>query len=254
MRILIILLFISFNSFGQDFDYGNSSMSIQICNKVQELSKGFTTDKDAINALDRILSAIGASKTFILSPCDEINNAVALSIDGERYIFYDRNFMKIISENSNSWSNISILAHEVGHHINGHTRDWFLGSKSSEKSSLLELQENREQELEADYFSGFVLGKLGATLNEASEAIGLFSSDEENRFSTHPSKSRRLAAIAEGYRSATEISTTYKIDDTQNKSPKKILTTSVRCSANTKEGLRCKNKTKNASGKCWRHE
>ena len=50
-RLLIFLFFISFNTLGQDFDYENSSMSIQICNKVQELSKGFTTDKDAINAL-----------------------------------------------------------------------------------------------------------------------------------------------------------------------------------------------------------
>ena len=58
---------------------------------------------------------------------------------------------------------LSILAHEIGHHVNGHT----LGEKETT------LSESRQMELEADEYSGLYMFKLGASLSQAQEAIRL---------------------------------------------------------------------------------
>ena len=51
---------------------------------------------------------------------------MAISLKGIRYIYYNQDFMKEITSRTNYWSNMSILAHEVGHHINGLTIAVFL--------------------------------------------------------------------------------------------------------------------------------
>jgi len=99
--------------------------------------------------------------------------------------------MEAIARNSNSWSKLSILAHEVAHQINGHTLE---ASKS--------LYESRQLELEADEYSGFVMYKLGASLSEAQEAIRVYGSDKDDTYSTHPSRDKRLKAIEKGYNKA----------------------------------------------------
>ncbi|MDA0937096.1 MAG: M48 family metalloprotease [Bacteroidetes bacterium] len=105
--------------------------------------------------------------------------------------------MNELNDNSNSWSSLSILAHEVGHHINGHSLDVVLYAVDMvDKESLTE---QRQQELEADEFSGFVMAKLGASLNQASEAIANLSSNNDDSYSTHPSRDKRLNAIRTGY-------------------------------------------------------
>jgi len=120
-NLLYLLIFISFSSFSQD--YGNNQDVGKLCAAIQ--ANNFTTDSAADNALDQILAVIGASKNFVLQPCSNINNALATSFNGIRYIFYDRDFMNTLNE-GNDEGNLFILAHEVGHHINGHTVDWLL--------------------------------------------------------------------------------------------------------------------------------
>ena len=120
-KILILLLIAPVFGFGQD--YGNDIDALKLCTVIQNNS--FISDGKADNALDRILSVIGASKRFVLQPCDNINNAVATSYKGIRYILYDRDFMDSLDSGDN-WSNLFILAHEVGHHINGHSLDLLL--------------------------------------------------------------------------------------------------------------------------------
>jgi tetratricopeptide (TPR) repeat protein len=136
----------------------------------------------------------------VIQPCGNISNAVAVSYKGIRYILYDNEFMSEIANKTNTWSNTAILAHEVGHHINGHSVDVLLLSSDVVKPTSL--VDNRQQELEADEFSGFILAKLGATLTQASEAINLLANDEDDSFSTHPSKSKRLNAIKIGFNNA----------------------------------------------------
>ena len=109
---------------------------MEICLAMQ--SNNFMSDTEAENALDKILDVIGASKNFILLPCDKINNAVATAYKGYRYILYDKQFMQQISYRTNDWSNLAILAHEVGHHINGHSLDVLLYAGGAVESKSLE--------------------------------------------------------------------------------------------------------------------
>lgn len=190
-RIVVLLLFVQV-SFAQNKD------GVELCLAAQELSKSFITDEEAENALDKILSVIGASKNFTLQQCDDINNALAVTYKGNRYILYDKNFMKLINDYSDDWSSMFILAHEVGHHINGHTRDAAL-SKILDETSL---EKQRQEELEADKFAGFVLAKLGATLEQTVAAVNLVSTNEDDLYSTHPNKNKRLEAINLGYASS----------------------------------------------------
>ena len=194
-KLILLLLFIPLVGFGQD--YGNDSDALKLCTAIQ--TNSFISDSKADNALDRILSVIGASKRFVLQPCDNINNAVATSYKGIRYILYDRDFMDSLDSGDN-WSNLFILAHEVGHHINGHSLDILLYAAEAVEPETL--ANKRQQELEADEFAGFILGKLGATLKQTSSSINLISSDKDDTFETHPSKSKRLASISTGYNKA----------------------------------------------------
>ena len=194
-KLLFLLFFIPLVSFGQD--YGNSADAIKLCSVLQ--TNNFGIDAEAEKGLDRILSVIGASKRFVLQPCDNINNAVAASYKGIRYIFYDRDFMSSVNS-GNNWENLFILAHEVGHHINGHSLDLVL--YATEVVEPESLANQRKQELEADEFAGFILGKLGATLEQTSVTINLIASDSDDTYLTHPSKSKRLAAINKGYNKA----------------------------------------------------
>ena len=165
-KLLLLLLFIPLVSFGQD--YGNDSDALKLCTAIQ--TNSFISDSKADNALDRILSVIGASKRFVLQPCDNINNAVATSYKGIRYILYDRDFMDSLDSGDN-WSNLFILAHEVGHHINGHSLDILLYAAEAVEPETLANQRN--QELEADEFAGFILGNLGASLEQTSSFVNL---------------------------------------------------------------------------------
>ena len=125
-KLFILLFFISFYGNSQEFRsyVDNLNEADKICSAYA--GKGFYSDKTANEALEKILSTIGASKRFVLSACENIPNAMAISLKGIRYIFYNREFMSEINSNTNYWSNMSILAHEVGHHINGHTTDALL--------------------------------------------------------------------------------------------------------------------------------
>jgi tetratricopeptide (TPR) repeat protein len=185
--------------------YGNPSDASEICRIRVQASNSFNSNQEAQKALDKIIAVTGISKRFALYQCSGINNCEAITFRGIRYIFYDQNFMKSITASAGSWTNLSILAHEVGHHVNAHSLDW-LAIASGEIQGIT-LEQKRQQEIEADEFSGFVLAKLGATLTQAQAAIKLASDDGDDSYSTHPNRSKRLSAIERGYNQAKGITT-----------------------------------------------
>ena len=188
--LLIIIIISPLLSFSQEIDYGNSVEAADLC--VSFKSNSFASNYDADEALEKILSVVGASKRFMLVSCDNINNALAYTSEsGLRYILYDEEFMNSLSNGNAYWSNIAILAHEVGHHINGHTL-----------SGDLSLYESRLEELEADEFAGFVLSKLGADIEVVKAVFSELSIDGEDTYSSHPNRTRRLNAITKGYENA----------------------------------------------------
>jgi len=188
-RFFLLILIIPSLLLGQTKDELDLCMAIQ--------GNSFSTNTAAENALNRILNTIGASKNFVLSPCDRINNAVATAYKGTRYILYDKEFMNLINRNTNDWSNLFVLAHEVGHHINGHSIDILLYANDVVDAPSLE--KKREQELEADEFAAFVLAKLGATLSQLNNVITLISDNSDDTYSTHPSRDKRIAIIKKGH-------------------------------------------------------
>jgi len=196
----LIILFIFIGSINAQ-SYDDASEASKLCLLAQgSFGDNFTNDTDADISLEKILSVIGASKTFILQPCSDINNAVATSYKGLRYILYDKSFMSTIAKNSTAWSQLFILAHEVGHHINGHSIDILLAAADVVEPKTLATK--RQQELESDEFAGFILGKLGATLEQTSEAIKLLASNKDDTYSSHPTKAKRLNAIKIGFNKA----------------------------------------------------
>ena len=186
---LAILISIMSNSFSQEIDYGNSQEAADLC--VSLKANSFSSNYDADEALDKILAVVGAAKRFMLVPCDNTNNAFAYTSPetGLRYIIYDEEFMNSLSSNEDRyWINMFILAHEVGHHINGHTL-----------SGDLSQYESRLEELEADVFAGFVVAKLGADIDVIKNAFNEISFDGDDTYSTHPNKTRRMEAVRKGF-------------------------------------------------------
>jgi hypothetical protein len=137
----------------------------------------------------RILSYIGLPMNFDIYSA-EIQNAVATSIDGKRMIIYDPKLLRYADHVSKTyWASMSILTHEIGHHLAGHIFD-------AKKNS-------HQAELEADKFSGHVLYKMGATLSETLIAMSLLGG--ENSSETHPAKKKRLEAIKEGWNQSLKL-------------------------------------------------
>lgn len=164
----------------------------------------FTSDQDANSAVERILRYSGLQKNFIIHAAN-VSNAQASIKGNTRYILYNQNFIiRVRQTTSTDWSAISIMAHEIGHHLQGHT---LLGKGS-----------RPEIELEADKYSGFVLQKMGATLDQAKAAINMIASTQAS--STHPSKNARLAAITNGWIEAKELAELAKPNDEKKPSEK----------------------------------
>lgn len=139
------------------------------------------------DVIREITDAVGLKARFELRATRDVDNAAAVVYNGKRFLLYNPDFLDAVNRAGHTdWAGISILAHEMGHHLNGHT----LRSGGSQPAD----------ELEADEFSGFVLRKLGASLAQAQAAMATVSDDQGS--STHPGRSPRLTAIGEGWQRA----------------------------------------------------
>lgn len=139
------------------------------------------------DVLREITDVVGLKPRFELRATTQVENAAAVVSGGKRFLLYNPNFVAAVNRASRTdWAGVSILAHEIGHHLNGHTLQ---GGGSTPAD-----------ELEADEFSGFVLRKMGASLAEAQTALAVVSQDYDSP--THPGRSTRLAAINRGWQQA----------------------------------------------------
>jgi hypothetical protein len=134
----------------------------------------------------QIIDVVGLKPNFEIREAN-VPNAAAVVYGGKRYVLYNPNFInKLNAATGTKWAGISVLAHEIGHHLNGHT----LTGKGSVPAS----------ELEADEFSGFVLKKMGATLDQAQIAMKVAAGERASK--THPGQYDRLLAIQKGWERA----------------------------------------------------
>jgi hypothetical protein len=150
-----LLGFLFYTSYSQNKISINKSCSYY-GEKTPTIVYTFSSDGEAQSILSMILSASGLSSNFKLVAGDVPNAAAVILLnpstkEPERYIIYNQTFMYNIEKRINYWASVSILAHEIGHHLNGH--------------SLMPGGSRPSLELEADKFSGFVLATLGANLD-----------------------------------------------------------------------------------------
>lgn len=187
-----IVAFFNIIAFAQDSKivvgksyFGTTINEKEICDLV-----AFTSRPEVTMAVENIVKRSGLKQNFYVMECPNTDNCFAATRNGERLIVYDsRFFSRLNTVTKTDWAAMSILAHEIGHHLQGHT----IKSGGSDHT----------RELEADEFSGFVMYQMGATLLEAQSAIN--SVTPEYTTSTHPPRSTRQKAIELGYNNAKEL-------------------------------------------------
>jgi hypothetical protein len=146
----------------------------------------FSSSGEAENIIKNILAIVGLKPNFEIRAAD-VPNAAAVIYNSKRYVLYNPRFIANLNRSAgNNWASVSILAHEIGHHLNGHT--------------LNETGSRPDIELEADEFSGFVLRKMGASLNDSQIAMKIAADVKASH--THPGKADRLQAIQTGWENA----------------------------------------------------
>lgn len=159
------------------FDFVSANRSYT----VREAAPG---DKSGIyDVVEGIKKAIGISTPFqVFVTADEDNAFATIGEGGKRMILADQLFLvKVNNHSGTTWAAVSILAHEVGHHIAGFTRR----------------ATKPEAELDADYWSGYALQKLGSSRRAAIRAIMTYGTPNDTP--SHPSKYRRSAVIEKGW-------------------------------------------------------
>lgn len=164
--------------------------------------------KEAKDAVENIVRYTGLTQNFQIVENLSITTANAYNKKKKRYIAYNPQFMLRVKNGTKSdWGAISVLAHEIGHHLSGHT--------------LIRRRRDPNEELEADRFSGFILYKMGASLEEAKAVINLV--ELHSNLETHPPKTERLIAITLGWLDANKLEEGSFVPDTVSENILPIL-------------------------------
>jgi len=133
--------------------------------------------------LHQIISVIGANNVFELKQAPVQNLEASIS-HRKMMIIYNPEYIDWLNKvTHDKWAVMTLLAHEIGHHLNGHT-------KRNKGSSP-------KVELEADEFAGYILNKLGATLQDAQKVMNYIA--RINASITHPGRYDRKQAIQTGW-------------------------------------------------------
>lgn len=150
----------------------------------RSLRSNFSSVYEAQSIVQNMLNTINWRENFNLREQNGIQNAYATIINRSRWIIYDNRFLEDLDAyTSTKWASISVLAHEMGHHYYNHV----VSSSGS----------TPPKEIEADAFSGYIMAKLGASLQESIAAMQAIASDRAS--STHPAKADRVQAITRGW-------------------------------------------------------
>lgn len=163
----------------------------------------FKSVYEAADIVKLMLDSVKWKENFRIKEQNGINNAYATIINQMRWIVYDNDFLENLdSYAATKWASISVLAHEIGHHYYNHV----IKNQGSTIPS----------EIEADKFSGYVMQRLGASLEQAKAAMEKIGTDRAS--STHPAKTDRLNAITTGWNMANGQTTTTNTNTNDNNS------------------------------------
>lgn len=198
MKYLIVfyLIALSLTCFGQD-----------VCSEASNKN----SDPEIVSFVDRLLRADMLNNTYEIIPCYQIPNFAAELFQNTRRIYYNPrivgrdlkrlSFSKktITVTTEDNWSLLTILAHEIGHHVNDHFSP--INSRLSP----------HDKELEADVFAGSLIYKIGGSLEQAKLA---YNGESEKATKTHPGRIDRITAIEKGWRRIDSLYQRNKISET----------------------------------------
>lgn len=167
------------------------------------------SEQTAKAAVYRIVRYSGLQPDFVVRENGGIPTAIAFIKGHKRYIEYNPAVIAGIMDSARTdWSAVSILAHEIAHHLLGHT--------------LEPGKRHPGDELACDLYSGFILNAMGATLEESLSAMRVAGHKLDTL--RHPSKEARLEAIRQGWTDRERIA---RGEDIATVSPPEDLTWSI---------------------------
>lgn len=144
----------------------------------------FEKNEEVQKWITEILTSVEASQNFeVMNASVENVAAIFDSTTGKRYLLYSLDF----KEKVKTAEMYAALVHEIGHHFNNH-------QLTSERRAF--------EELEADYFMGFVLAKskIITSLKQAQKVIDVLPSSTPSVIATK----ERFEAIKNGWDNATK--------------------------------------------------
>ena len=144
-----------------------------------------------VNSIRRALDVRAEFDVYIAK--DE-NNAFATVANGRKILVVDVEFLERINKIAKTdWGAISIVAHEVGHHVAGFSGD------------------SHTNELNADYWSGYILQRLGSATEASTKAILTVGTEQDTQ--SHPNKYKRSNMIEKGWNDARQGRPSYQYCD-----------------------------------------
>lgn len=157
----------------------------------QSLISNFNSTREAHDLVSKIIEQSGdTSDDFVVIESPRVPNAAAViagrgTPNSQRWILYNKGFISRLNRQAgHEWAAMSILAHEIAHHTQGHTTQ--PGSRPS-------------TELEADERSGFVMRRFNVSLQKAQDALRIMYQGNPGGSATHPGLYDRLRAIERGW-------------------------------------------------------
>lgn len=149
-----------------------------------DFSTDLTDDIAAYKTVVNIIRETGLAQNFVVLPGD-VAYVKSYIENNERILEYNPNFMEKLQEDSN-WHGISVLARQIGHHLSNHELEGGQGSI--------------DEEIEADKYAGFVLFKMGASLDDAINALEIVM--KEDSIGKSVSRNSRLVSLSKGWANA----------------------------------------------------
>lgn len=154
----------------------------------------FMTEQDVNRLITDMLDRIDIRNRFLIVACRQVDNCQATLYKGKPYILYNPDFLEEVKRmnfssadirvSTRNWEALTILAHELGHHVNNHLLNPHPDATQ------------REMELEADEFAGAMIFRMGGTIEQAKAA---YLSQPERGTYEHPGRQQRLDAVTRGW-------------------------------------------------------